>query len=74
RVSKLEAKMLAATPEPTAIYVCSLAQKNGDNACRRLQSGDQTWDRLDNESEDDFKARAMRHTDPNQLAKLFFVY
>lgn len=73
RVSKLEARLNPATPERTAIYVLWVGSTDGDNEWRRLQRGDQIWHRLDNESEDDFKARAIRDTDSDQPVTLYFV-
>jgi len=73
RVSKLEARLTPATPEKTAIYVLWVGSTNGENEWRRLQRGDQIWHRLDNESEDDFKARALRETDTDQSGVLYFV-
>lgn len=73
RVSKLEARLNPDTPERTAIYVLWVGSTDGDNEWRRLQRGDQIWRRQDNESEGDFKARAIRDTDMNQSVTLFFV-
>lgn len=73
RVSKLEAKLNPVTPDRTTIYLLWITRTDDDNYWRRLQHGDQIWHRQDNESEDDFKARAIRDTDMSQPVTLFFV-
>jgi len=73
RVSKLEARLIPVTPDKKTIYVSWVASTDGNNECRRLQHGDQIWQRQDNESEDAFKARAIRDTDMNRPVTLFFV-
>lgn len=73
RVSMLEAKLNPATPERKTIFVQWVAATDDDKDWRRIQHSDQIWRRLDNESEDAFKARAIRDTDMNQPVTLFFV-
>lgn len=64
RIAKLEAKLIPQEQEP--LYVVRVIVKVGQTEptpvpeFRHLQSGGQNWTRLEGESEDAFKERAMR--------------
>lgn len=64
RIAKLEAKLTAQEKEP--IYLVRVIVKVGQTEptpepeFKHLQCGGQTWTRLEGESEDAFKERAMR--------------
>lgn len=69
RITQLEAKLIPAIPLRTIIFL-SWATPND---CRRLQRGDRVWQRLDDESEDALKARAIGDLDRDRSLTLLFV-
>lgn len=72
RVERLEAKLNPPTPERKNIFVSWVSPNEADQEFRRLQHGEQFWDRQDDESEDDFKARAIGDTGTDRPVTLFF--
>lgn len=64
RIAKLEAKLVPQQQEPLYLVrvIVSVGQTEPtpEPEFKHLQCGGQTWTRLEGESEDDFKARAMR--------------
>ena len=68
RVAKLEAKLTPAIPARTVVFLSWATP----NEFRHLQYGDRRWDRLDGESEGDFKARAIGDAGTDRPITLFF--
>ena len=69
RVERLEAKLTPAVPARTVVFLSWATP----NEFRRLQHGDRRWDRQDDESEDDFKARAINDTGTDRPVTLLFA-
>ncbi|MBK9575062.1 MAG: hypothetical protein IPO43_21415 [Rhodoferax sp.] len=77
RIAKLEAKLVPQEQEP--LYLLRVFVAPGqklplpDPEYQHLQCGGQTWARLDDESEDAFKARAMREVARSKGPLVFAV-
>lgn len=77
RIAKLEAKLVPQEQEP--LYLVRVIVKVGQTGptpapeYRHLQSGGQFWTRLEDESEDAFKERAMREVCRSQAPLVFTV-
>lgn len=77
RVAKLEAKLLQAETEP--LYIVRVFVEPGEAVPAkapefvRLDCNGQSWSRLDGESEDEFKARAIREVERPKGPLVFAV-
>ncbi len=73
RIAKLETKLLPKAQTPVHIFVCWASQGGQVREFQRLRHGTRQWDRMSDETEERFKARAIREAGSNAPMALFFA-
>ncbi len=71
RIAKLEQRLTPKRPEP--LFIIRRISGQPPSELMHLRTGNQAWTRIDGETEDAFKARAVREALPTPQTTVFIV-